>query len=62
MVSAFANFAAGGDPNGPGAPPWAPYDPDRDNALEFGPEISEVTHWHGDSTAFIDRFYRSREH
>ena len=62
MASAFANFAATGDPNGPGAPPWAPYDPARDNALEFGARFSEVTHWHGDSTAFIDRFYRSREH
>jgi para-nitrobenzyl esterase len=61
MVTAFTTFAATGDPNGPGAPDWAPYDPARDNYLEFGSGVSASAGWHGDSTDFIERFYRSRE-
>jgi para-nitrobenzyl esterase len=60
MLAAWVNFAATGDPNGPGAPPWAPYDPERDNDLRFGGTFAEGSGWRAGPLDFIDRFYRSR--
>jgi para-nitrobenzyl esterase len=60
MLAAWVNFAADGDPNGPGAPPWTPYDPARDNHLAFGGTFAEGTGWRSGALDFIDRFYRSR--
>jgi para-nitrobenzyl esterase len=36
MSSAWAEFAATGDPNGEGLPGWPPYTPDKDEYMEFG--------------------------
>jgi para-nitrobenzyl esterase len=60
IVAAFSNFAARGDPNGPGAPRWAPYDPARDNYLTFGADFAQGTRWRAEQAEFIERFYRSR--
>jgi para-nitrobenzyl esterase len=60
MLSAFCNFAATGDPNGPGAPPWTPYDAARDNYLEFGGTFNEGTNWRTAQIDFFDRLYDRR--
>jgi para-nitrobenzyl esterase len=60
MLAAFCNFAATGDPNGAGAPPWPRYDPARENYLTFGPEFSEGTRWRSEPSAFIERVYDAR--
>jgi para-nitrobenzyl esterase len=60
IVTAFANFAASGDPNGPGAPVWAPYELERDNYLAFEGGFVEGTRWRAEPAEFIDRFYRAR--
>ena len=60
MMSAWINFAATGDPNGPGVPAWAPYDPARDNALLFGAGFPERTDWRAPTLAFIERYYAER--
>ena len=60
MMSAWINFATTGDPNGPGAPPWAPYDPARDNALTFAAGFGEQTNWRAPSLTFLERYFASR--
>jgi para-nitrobenzyl esterase len=60
MLAAFCNFAATGDPNGPGAPPWAPYDPARDNYLTFDETFAEGTRWRAAQAEFMGRYYDSR--
>jgi para-nitrobenzyl esterase len=60
MLAAFAHFAATGDPNGAGAPHWAPYDPDRDNYVTFGGEFAEGTRWRAEPAEFVARVYRAR--
>jgi para-nitrobenzyl esterase len=59
MVAAFANFAATGDPNGPGAPPWPRYDPERDNHLVFDGGFPEGSGFRADGARLVERFYRS---
>ncbi len=39
IMGYWARFAAGGDPNGEGAPPWPPYAPATDQYLELGDTI-----------------------
>jgi para-nitrobenzyl esterase len=60
MMAAWVHFATGGDPNGPGAPHWAPYDAIRDNALVFGEDFPERTGWRIAPLEFIERFYAAR--
>jgi para-nitrobenzyl esterase len=60
IVSSFANFAATGDPNGPGAPHWPTYDPQRDNYVELGGDFAEGASWRSEAVDFIDRYYRER--
>jgi len=57
IMAAFSNFAATGDPNGPGAPPWAPYDPARENYIRFGDDFVPGQAWHSEQSAFIERFF-----
>jgi para-nitrobenzyl esterase len=56
IMSAWVNFAATGDPNGPGAPAWAPYDNERDNALILGLGFAEQTNWRVEQLSFIERY------
>jgi carboxylesterase type B len=60
MAAAWINFAASGDPNGPGVPAWAPYDPARDNAITFGAGMSEQTGWRARFLTFFERYYAER--
>jgi para-nitrobenzyl esterase len=60
MMAAWINFAATGDPNGPGAPAWAPYDPARDNALALRAGFAEVTGWRAHSLSFFERYFAER--
>jgi para-nitrobenzyl esterase len=43
MSSYWVNFAASGDPNGPGLAKWLPYDLEREPYLDFGPTV-ELRH------------------
>jgi para-nitrobenzyl esterase len=60
MMAAWVNFAATGDPNGPDAPPWTPYDAARDNALTFGAGFAEIEQWRAHSLTFIERYFAER--
>lgn len=60
MMAAWVRFAATGDPNGPGVPPWAPYDAARDNYLTFGADFAEGARWRAEALEFIERFYAAR--
>ena len=59
IVAAFSNFAKAGDPNGPGAPRWTPYDSARDNYVLFGNDFAEGSKWRTAPADFLERFYRS---
>jgi para-nitrobenzyl esterase len=59
IVAAITNFAKTGDPNGPGAPRWTPYDAARDNYLTFGADFAEGSRWRSEPADFLERFYRS---
>jgi para-nitrobenzyl esterase len=39
VMSYWANFAAKGDPNGPGLPRWQAYDPQSRTTLELGDRV-----------------------
>jgi para-nitrobenzyl esterase len=41
MSSCWVNFAANGDPNGPGLPAWDPYTPGQESALLFDAETEQ---------------------
>lgn len=43
MSSYWANFAAGGDPNGPGLPPWPVYDSASNEVMIFGDSVKSGT-------------------
>lgn len=57
LVGMFATFIATGDPNGAGLPHWAPYDPERENALLIAEGFPEVTRWRSAGAAFAERVY-----
>jgi para-nitrobenzyl esterase len=62
MMAAWVQFAATGDPNGPGVPTWHSYDPARDTALTFAAGFAEQTEWRADALAFFERYYAERAH
>jgi carboxylesterase type B len=59
QLAAFTNFIATGDPNGPGAPAWDPYDLERDNYLRIGGDFAQGTRWRAEPSAFCERVYRA---
>lgn len=58
MSSYWVNFAATGDPNGKGAPTWAPYDLTREPYLEFGEAVVLRNHLLKPQLDFLERLQR----
>lgn len=60
MSSYWANFAATGDPNGPGLPAWPVYDPKADITLELGVDVRPRPRPDAPRLDFWDRFLLKR--
>ncbi len=55
MSSYWVNFAATGNPNGPGLPEWPAFDPARPMTMEFGEPVRATDLPHKDQMDFLDR-------
>jgi para-nitrobenzyl esterase len=42
MSTYWVDFAANGDPNGPGLPKWPPYDENQTQVLNFGDTVQPI--------------------
>jgi len=60
QMTAWTRFAATGDPNADGVPPWPPYDSETDAYLEIGARPQLHDHWRSEHLDFIDRYLRSQ--
>lgn len=58
-MTAWVRFAATGDPNGPGVPPWPQFDAAADTYFEIGEHPGVHDHWRSEQLDFIDRYLRS---
>jgi para-nitrobenzyl esterase len=59
QMTAWTRFAATGDPNGDGVPPWPAYDGAADAYLEIDSRAQVSDHWRSAHLDFIDRYLRS---
>lgn len=55
MLQYWVNFAAKGDPNGPGVPPWPRYDATLDAGMEFGDSVMVKRNINKTALDFFDR-------
>lgn len=61
IASYFVNFAASGDPNGPGLPPWDAYQRSKDNVQDFGSTVRNVRNPLHQQLNLFDEVYGSSE-
>jgi para-nitrobenzyl esterase len=54
MSSYWVNFAATGNPNGPGLPEWPAYDPQNPRLMELGARIGAIPPPRAEQLAFFD--------
>ena len=59
MLAAWVHFAATGDPNGEGLPPWPAYRADDDPHLEFDDVIRVGANWRRRQMDFLDGYFDS---
>lgn len=61
ILSAYwVNFARTGDPNGPGLPPWAPYDPENEHYMDFGETVTPGAHLRKEKLDLLERLLERR--
>jgi len=60
MSACWARFAATGDPNGPGLPPWPAYNAKGDPYLEFGDAVKPRACLHKEACDLFDKIHRER--
>ena len=60
MIGYWVNFAATGDPNGPGLPKWEPYNPQAEPYLEFADPVRLKNHLLKEQLDFIEQFQKRR--
>ncbi len=60
MIGYWVNFAARGDPNGPGLPHWPRYDPSTDAVMIFGEQPGPGAMVDPAQVDFFDRFLSAR--
>ena len=51
------NFAANGDPNGPGLPEWPAYDPEADVVQILDAEVRAAVHPKAEQLEFLEELY-----
>jgi para-nitrobenzyl esterase len=68
IATYWVNFARAGNPNGTAdsteaasntLPKWPIYDPDKDDVLDFGDQVSVQSRVNADGLDFLDMFYRA---
>ena len=60
LASYWMNFAATGNPNGPGLPEWPAFDQDADEVLEFGDTIQLRRGVRKERLDLLDRYYAAQ--
>jgi para-nitrobenzyl esterase len=55
MRTYWINFAASGNPNGPGLPEWPVYEKSTDKSLEIGSEIKIQTYLRKEACDLFDK-------
>ncbi|MGA9631036.1 MAG: carboxylesterase family protein, partial [Candidatus Acidiferrales bacterium] len=59
IATYWVNFARTGNPNGPSVPVWPLYDPEKDNVLDLGDQVSVKYGVNATGLDFFDTYYRS---
>jgi para-nitrobenzyl esterase len=61
MSSYWANFAATGDPNGKGLPPWPAFDPKSSQTMELGDKFDPIPVADGAKVDFFKRYFSTQD-